>query len=93
MAEDIIKVMWLVITKLVRMNKWGGAHTEIINLNKGLPTHYTSNKKGKKAIQEAIKTLIRNEFLLIKPSTNELHVSLNPRKAEEIMQFYEKYKN
>lgn len=93
MTNEKIKVMRLMVTKLIRMDKWGGAHTEIRNLTKGLPQHFTSSKKGKKIIQKAIKELIRKEFLIIKPSTRELHVSLNPRKMRKIKQFYEKRKD
>lgn len=93
MANDKIKVMRLIITKLVRMDKWGGAHTELRNLTKGLPQNFTSSKKGKKIIQKAIKELIKKEFLIIKPSTRELRVSLNPRKVRKIKQFYEKGKD
>ncbi len=69
MADALIDVMRLMVAKLVRMNKWGGAHTEIIHLSNGLPRHYVSSKKGKKVIQQAIKTLIQSEFLLTKQST------------------------
>lgn len=93
MSDDKIRVMLLVVTKLIRMNKWGGAHTELRNLTKGLPHHFTSSKKGKRLIQSAIKELAKKEFLIVKPSTKELHVSLNPRKVKEIKRFYEKHKN
>ena len=87
MDREITNVMHLVLSKLIRMRKWGGAHTEITNLTKGLPFHYRSSQKGKKIIQKAIKELVKREFLLLKQSTLETHVSLNPRKTKEIRDF------
>jgi len=65
--------------------KWGGSHTEESNLVKGLPKHL----RGEKTTKKAIKELYNKEFLLKKISTGEWHVSLNPRKKEEIMRFVE----
>lgn len=63
--------------------KWGGAHTEEINLTKTLPKHL----RGEKITKEAIKEMYNLEFLLWKKSTGEIHVSLNPRKKKEICKF------
>ena len=92
MEKEVEQVIWHILAKLSRMNKIGGAHTEINNLEKGLPNHFKENKKGKKKIQEAIKEMFRRDYLLQKPSTGEIHVSLNPRKINEIREFIEKYK-
>jgi len=72
-------VMWLILVKLNRMSKFGGAHTALRNITKGLPSFITSNKKGKKLIEKAIKELIRSNLLIAKPSTSEIHISLDPR--------------
>jgi len=85
-------IIFLIIAKLIRMDKWGGAHTEVRNLTRGLPQRYASSNKGKKLIQQAIKDLVNYGFLFVKISTKEQHCSLNPKKAKEILQFYEKYK-
>lgn len=37
--------------------------------------------------EEAIKELINKQFLLVKPSTGEKHVSLNSHKQKEIYDF------
>ena len=92
MEKEVAQVIWHVLSKLSRMNKIGGAHTEIKNLEKGLPSQFKSSKQGKKIIQEAIKEMFNKEYLLQKPSTGEIHVSLNPRKIKEIKEFIEKYK-
>ena len=74
-----------IIRKLVRWKKWGGAHTE--NILKGLPSHLI----GSKATKQALKELIRDQWLIPAIKTGEIHYSLNPRKVSEILKFYEKY--
>ena len=80
-----IEIKARIIRKLVRWQKWGGAHTE--NVLKGLPTHL----RGDKIVKEALKDLEKDEWLLPTKKTGEIHYSLNPKKANEILQFYEKY--
>jgi len=63
------KIMCFILNKLTNMRKFGGAHTEIKNITKGLPSSITSTHMGRKRIQKAIKDLINLEFLLTKPST------------------------
>lgn len=74
-----------IIRKLVQWRKWGGSHTE--NVLNGLPTHLRGDKMTKQALKELEKT----EWILPAKKTGEIHYSLNPRKTEEILQFYEKY--
>jgi len=87
MDEDVEIIMKTFLRKLIRMRKIGGAHTEITNITKGLSYVYRSTRKGKKQISKAIKELRNREFLLEKPSTGEIHISLNPRKLKEIKEF------
>jgi len=74
-----------IIRKLVKWRKWGGAHTE--NILKGLPSHLI----GAKITKQALKELEREEWIIPKMKTKEIHYSLNPRKTDEILKFYEKY--
>jgi hypothetical protein len=74
-----------IIRKLVRWQKWSGAHTE--NILKGLPKHLA----GDKIMKEALKELEKDGWLLPAKKTGEIHYSLNSKKASEILQFYEKY--
>lgn len=76
-------IMKRFLRKLLNLNIWGGRHTEIKNLQKALPSHL----KGSKEMKRAIKELINNGFLNIKPSTGEYHVSLNSHKQKEIYEF------
>ena len=74
-----------IIRKLVRWQRWGGAHTE--NVLKGLPKHMV----GEKIVKDALKELVKDEWLISARKTGEIHYYLNSRKAPEISQFYERY--
>lgn len=80
-----IEIKARIIRKLVRWQKWGGAHTE--NILKGLPKHLI----GEKIVKEVLKELERDEWLLSANKTGEVHYWLNQKKTNEILQFYEKY--
>ena len=81
--ENDIKIR--IIRKLVKWNKWGGAHTE--NILKGLPSHLVGEKITKKVLKE----LVRDKWLLMAIKTGEIHYSLNPDKTKDILEFYEKH--
>jgi len=83
LSAEEIKVR--IIRKLVQWKKWGGAHTE--NILKGLPSHL----RGDKATKQALKESERDEWVLPAIKTREIHYSLNPRKTEEILRFYERH--
>ena len=74
-----------ILRKLMSMkpHKWGASHTEEKNLVKGLPKHL----RGTKIVEKAIKELFQKDFLLKAKKTGEWHISLNPRKKEEIYRF------
>ena len=74
-----------ILRKLMSMkpHKWGASHTEEKNLVKGLPKHL----RGEKIVEKAIKELHQMDFLIRLNKTGEWHVSLNPRKKEEIYRF------
>ena len=81
-AEDIKA---RIIRKLVQWRKWGGSHTE--NIIKGLPSHL----KGDKITKQALKELERDEWIISLKKTGEIHYSLNPKKTDEILKFYENH--
>ena len=85
MNLSTIEIKARIIRKLVKWRKWGGAHTE--NVLNGLPTHL----KGSKIVKETLKELEKDEWIMPAKKTGEIHYSLNPKKANEILQFYEKY--
>ncbi len=83
----------LILQKLVRASIWGGKHTPLDFVWKGIPEHYRNTHKGKKALENALKELVNDELVtvLLKKTgkgTDE-HVSLNPRKVSDIRQFLE----
>lgn len=92
MEENIIAIMRLIVFKLIRMDKWGGSHTELRNITKGLPSRYLMTPRGKKLVQEAIKELNNRGFLIAKPSTGEVHVSLNSAMKRDINEFLQDFK-
>ena len=75
-----------ILRKLMAMNppKWGNSHTEEDNLVKSLPKHL----RGTKVVQNAIDELYKIEFLTKLKKSGEWHVSLNPRKKEDIYGFF-----
>jgi hypothetical protein len=76
-------IMKRFLRKMLNLNIWGGRHTELKNLQKALPDHL----RGCKEAKEAVKELIEKEFLNVKPSTGEKHISLNSHKQKEIYEF------
>ncbi|MBI2043400.1 hypothetical protein HYT25_03360 [Candidatus Pacearchaeota archaeon] len=82
-------IMKRFLRKLVNLNIWGGRHTEVRNLQKSLPDHLRGTKEHKNAIKE----LINLGFLNVKPSTGEMHVSLNSHKQKKFLNFCRKKKN
>lgn len=85
--KEVAKVKWFILNKLNCMGKWAGSHTALRNLFRGLPIKYTSSAQGKRSIRRAIKELINKQFIIAKPSTGEIHVSLNSKKIKEIKEF------
>lgn len=73
--EEIKKTL---LRKLVYLRKWGGSHTSFDNLPKGFPPHLRGE------VKEIAKELIKEGFLLSKPTSYGVEVSLNPEKKREI---------
>lgn len=78
--EDIKR---FILRKLARHRIWMHKHTSIHNLQKGLPDYLRSRKEVRKVIEE----LLKNDFLLSKPTNYGLEVSLNIEKKKEIEEF------
>ncbi|MBI2668593.1 hypothetical protein HYX14_01995 [Candidatus Woesearchaeota archaeon] len=86
---DVLKK--LVLQKLIRANIWGGKHTPLDFMIKGVPEHYRYTHQGKKAVEKALKELMNEGWIIILSKKtgrgSDDHVSLNPRKVSEIKQF------
>ena len=72
------KIEITILRKLYIHKKIGGSHTSIDNLPKGFP------KQLHKDVLVAAKELIKEGFLLSKPTHYGLEVSLNPRRINDI---------
>ena len=79
MEKDQLK--GFIVKKLFHHGYLGGRHTDIENLKRGLPSHIKGD------IKQAAKELIKEEILTLKQTSYGLHVSLNPRKREEIEKY------
>lgn len=90
--RDVLKR--LILQKLVRSNVWGGKHTPLDYVIKGVPEHYRNTHQGKKKVENVLKELINDEWIIILAKRtgggSDSHVSLNPRKVSEIKQFLQK---
>ena len=80
-----------ILQKLVRANIWGGKHTPLDFVKKGIPDHYQNTHKGRKIVERVVKELVNNEWIIIIAKKtgkgSDDHVSLNPRKISDIKQY------
>jgi len=60
------------------MGKWGGSHTSFDNLPKGFPGHLRGD------VKKVAEKLIKENILLMKPTSYEKEVSLNPERKADI---------
>lgn len=67
------------LSKLVRRNCWKNKHTSVDNLQKSFPKHL------RKDVKNAAKELIKEGYILQKPTGYGLEISLNSRKMGEIL--------
>ena len=84
MDENVITATLLY--HLRRKNVIGAKHTHYDSLKSGFPKHLG------KEIEYAIKKLIKIEWLITKPTSYGLQVSLNKDKIKEIEDFIKKIK-
>lgn len=75
-----------VLYKLARKGKWGASHTDMVNLHKSCPSHLKGEYK------DALEELVKEGFLLTKTASYGHHVSLNPRRREEILAIIKEFK-
>ncbi len=76
---NFIRIRKGIIKKLHSLDKWASNHLLIKNLESGFPAH----EIGK--IKEVIKLLIKDRFLIPKPTKHGMAVSLNESMKKEIM--------
>ncbi len=67
--------------KLYRRGKWGGDHTPLRNL------FHLMDKSSIKESEKALQEMNNLEWIHVKVSTGEKHISLNSHKTKEIKEF------
>jgi len=95
-VEETNIVKGLILEKLIRSNIWGGKHTPLDFVTKGIPEHYRNTHKGMKIVERVLKELTNDEWIIIIAKRtgkgSDEHLSLNPRKVSEIKSWLEKLK-
>ena len=89
--EEAHNLKKLILQKLIRSNTWGGKHIPIDFVKKGVPEHYRNTHKGQKELYQSLKELANKEWITLEIKRtgkgSDEHLSLNPRKANEIHQY------
>lgn len=72
-----------ILYKLAKHGYFHGRHTDFENISKGFkPQHI--GKEGKRRISKLAEELIKEGFIIKKPTSYGLHVHLNSAKSKEI---------
>lgn len=82
--DDYHLKAWI-LNKMKRKRFIGGKHTDIKNIRKGAPPELCSR------IDDCLKELIKNSFVILKITEYGKQVSLNPKLIKEINEFIQKY--
>ncbi len=77
-----------ILKKLFDLRCWMGKHTNIHNMQKGLPGH----ARDARIISKVVSELIRQEWIISKPTHYGLELSLNIAKKREIEEYIEQQK-
>ena len=83
-SDDEIKAG--ILFKLHRRGNWGASHTAFDNLQKGFKDS-DLGRHGAKRVDELARELIRQGWIIRKPTSYGLQVSLNPRESQAIVAF------
>lgn len=84
LSDDQIKA--LVLFKLHKRGNWGASHTAFENLKKGF-SDSDLGKHAAKRVDKLAKELVRQGWIVAKPTHYGEQVSLNPRQHEPIIAF------
>ena len=89
--DDVTVIKRMILNKLMRSNVWGGKHTPVDFILKGLPEHLRVRPEGQRAIDKAFKALTNDAWICIQKKRTgkgyDDHVSLNQEKVAEIRTF------
>jgi len=84
LSDDQIKAT--ILLKLHKRGNWGASHTAFDNLQKGFKDA-DLGKHGKKRIEAVARDLVREGWIILKPTGYGLQVALNPRENQAIIEF------
>lgn len=84
LSDDQIKAA--VLFKLHKRGNWGASHTAFDNLKKGFRDE-DLGKHAAKRVDKLAKELVRQGWIITKPTHHGEQVSLNPRQHEAIITF------
>lgn len=84
MINEKEKIKATILYHLRRKRIIGGKHTHYDTLKKGFPSHLGKN------VEKMAKQLIKDGFILTKPTSYGLQVSLNKEKLQEIEKIIQK---
>ena len=80
--ENLLEVyLKRILTRLLRMNKVGAAHTDLGHFFKGVPAQWRG------ALKEILDILIAEGYIRLKPTLKSPHISLEPRPLPLIKQY------
>jgi hypothetical protein len=82
LSDDEIKA--IILFKLHKRGNWGASHTAFDNLQKGFK-ETDLGKHVKKRIETIAKELIRQGWIIPKPTSYGLQIALNPRENQKII--------
>lgn len=84
--SDVEKIKLHILKKLFDQQCWMHKHFNINNVPQGLPPH----ARDSRIIKKAVDNLIKNKWLLSKPTHYGLELSLNINKKKEIEEYIDK---
>ncbi|MBI4174090.1 MAG: hypothetical protein HY517_00460 [Candidatus Aenigmarchaeota archaeon] len=87
MDNDLIRAK--ILFALARHRKWGESHTAYENMMRQFRSQMLG-KEGMKIATKIAEELIREGFIIKKPTHYGLQVSLNPKKSQEIKEIIRK---
>jgi len=77
---SIVAARNAILRQLKLMRKWGESHTHYKNMLGSIP----KDQRGSKQVKKAVNELLSEGKIIIKKTTQEHHVSLNPKLSQEI---------
>jgi hypothetical protein len=88
LSDDAIK--GIILFKLHKRGNWGASHTAFDNLQKGFKQE-DLGKQGNKRIETNAKDLIRQGWIIPKPTSYGLQIALNPKESQAIIAFMKQF--